>query len=333
MLHEILHQLIFISSTRELIFNFCFLLFHRKALSKRKQKPLFLSSMLLTTCFLFIYMCMLQGRVVEFRPIESIPIDTEMAIRNKTEITKRLIDVSKRTYTGTDSTEIRHRVHEKFYKSIKTSAKVDCDGIISGNQKSIDDAKSRLKYFKRDAIDINTYLNLSNCETFKSERGYVDHPLSATEREFPLAFGIIVYTDVELAERLLRAIYRPHNFYCFHVDRKSDKKIKSAFINLSSCFDNVLVVPNPVDVRWGKHTLLQSELLCMHYLWSAKSWKYYINLTGHEFPLKTNLEIVKILQAMDGANVAQAMQHRWVELCAWSLTYRKISLKKWMEPR
>ena len=48
----------------------------------------------------------------------------------------------------------------------------------------------------------------------------------------------------------------------------------------------------------------------MQYLWKAKSWKYYINLTGQEFPLKTNLEIVQILKAMGGANIAQAMKHR-----------------------
>ena len=48
----------------------------------------------------------------------------------------------------------------------------------------------------------------------------------------------------------------------------------------------------------------------MQYLWAAKSWKYYINLTGQEFPLKTNLKIVEILQAMNGANISQAMNDR-----------------------
>ena len=43
----------------------------------------------------------------------------------------------------------------------------------------------------------------------------------------------------------------------------------------------------------------------MQYLWAAKSWKYYINQTGQEFPLKTNLKIVEILQAMNGANITE----------------------------
>ncbi len=32
-------------------------------------------------------------------------------------------------------------------------------------------------------------------------------------------------------------------------------------------------------------------------------WKYFLNLVGQEFPLKTNLQLVKILQTLDGANI------------------------------
>ena len=31
-------------------------------------------------------------------------------------------------------------------------------------------------------------------------------------------------------------------------------------------------------------------------------WRYLLNLTGQEFPLKTNRELVAILQAFRGAN-------------------------------
>ena len=38
-------------------------------------------------------------------------------------------------------------------------------------------------------------------------------------------------------------------------------------------------------------------------LWRMRSkWRYFINLTGQEFPLKTNKELVKILKAYRGAN-------------------------------
>jgi len=45
--------------------------------------------------------------------------------------------------------------------------------------------------------------------------------VSEEEREFPLAFSVIVYKDTEQFERLIRAVYRPHNAYCIHLDIKT----------------------------------------------------------------------------------------------------------------
>ena len=223
----------------------------------------------------------------------------------------RLQNVAKKKTYTIDTMDYRQSVYIKYYKKRKHSSDIDCDGIINGDAKSINHTKRILhQKSKHKGISVDFYTNIANCDNFKKQRGYLDHPLSPEEREFPLAFGIIVYKDVEQAERLLRAIYRPHNYYCFHVDKTTNNKTRLAFQAIASCFDNVFLVPNPVDVRWATITVLQAELLCMHYLWSAKKWKYYINLTGQEFPLKTNLEIVKILRAMNGANIAQAMKDR-----------------------
>ena len=41
-----------------------------------------------------------------------------------------------------------------------------------------------------------------------------------------------------------------------------------------------------------------------------KKWKYFINLTGQEFPLKTNYEIVQILKAYKGANNVEGTRIR-----------------------
>lgn len=40
------------------------------------------------------------------------------------------------------------------------------------------------------------------------------------------------------------------------------------------------------------------NMLWTHYV----KWRYFINLTGQEFPLKTNKELVKILKSFKGAN-------------------------------
>ena len=80
---------------------------------------------------------------------------------------------------------------------------------------------------------------------------------------------------------------------------------------MASCFDNVYVTHESIDVVWGEMSLLQAELLLMEEMLKHKNWKYYINLTGQEFPLKTNKEIVTILQAMKGANIVQGTDERY----------------------
>jgi len=75
--------------------------------------------------------------------------------------------------------------------------------------------------------------------------------LSAEEAEFPLAFSIAMYRDVEQAERLLRAIYQPQNLYCIHVDLKSSLLIHRSMAAIARCFHNVWLATRLDAVKWG----------------------------------------------------------------------------------
>ncbi|KAL8565819.1 hypothetical protein ACOMHN_000787 [Nucella lapillus] len=61
---------------------------------------------------------------------------------------------------------------------------------------------------------------------------------------------------------------------------------------------------------WGTFTVLEPELVCMRELWGRGRWRYFINLTGQEFPLRTNRELVQILTAYQGANNLEATRQR-----------------------
>jgi hypothetical protein len=77
------------------------------------------------------------------------------------------------------------------------------------------------------------------------------------------------------------------------VDAKTDDKIYKALSEISKCFENVYVLNEQINVTWGKISVLEPELMCMKALWKRnKLWKYFINLTGQEFSLKTNSEII-----------------------------------------
>ncbi|OON15928.1 Core-2/I-Branching enzyme [Opisthorchis viverrini] len=141
-----------------------------------------------------------------------------------------------------------------------------------------------------------------------------EYTITSVERDFPLAYSILVYTDPERAVRLLAAIYRPHNFYCIHVDRKSPNGLVRWLMLCGQCFNsNVLFVPDEqrTAVRWGYFSVLEPELTCTRLLLQRSGkWKYWINLTGQEFPLRTNRELVLALKALNGTNVVLATYRR-----------------------
>ena len=180
---------------------------------------------------------------------------------------------------------------------------VRCDRLMSGDSNALAQAASYQKNNTYVPVKDSEYIKLtSSCETFRSSRHYMSEPVSSEEEEFSLAFSILVFKDVEQFERLLRAIYRPQNYYCIHVDLKSSVEVKSSVNSIARCFHNVFLASKSIDVQWGTYSVLEPEFICMENLWKYKKWKYFINLTGQEFPLKTNLDIVKILKVFNGAN-------------------------------
>lgn len=104
-------------------------------------------------------------------------------------------------------------------------------------------------------------------------------------------------------ERLLRAIYAPQNIYCVHVDKKSKPSFHSAVTAIASCFPNVFMVSQPVNVVYASWSRVQADINCMADLYnSSTNWKYFINVCGQDFPLKTNWEMVQMLRLLKGGN-------------------------------
>ena len=152
-----------------------------------------------------------------------------------------------------------------------------CQKLINGDRSEAVRVRS-MKVNDVFTIPDLRYVTLaSNCTNFVKNRGYITAPLSAAEENFPLAFSILMYKDVEQFERLLRAIYRPHNFYCVHIDGKAKYTIKKGVRAVVSCFENVFIASERVKVKWGRFTVLQPELACMRDLLHNQTWRYVCN--------------------------------------------------------
>ncbi|XP_072045192.1 N-acetyllactosaminide beta-1,6-N-acetylglucosaminyl-transferase-like isoform X1 [Amphiura filiformis] len=186
---------------------------------------------------------------------------------------------------------------------------VNCSAIFAGNESVIKSTELMLNQ-RRDANKMMTVPStqevlrwVNNCSRLKQERLYIEHPLSKEEADYPIAYSMVVYNHAAQVERLLRAIYHPQNVYCLHVDYKSSPEFFQAMCRLCGCFDNVFVASKRSNVEWGSISALKADLHCMRDLFKHPvQWKYVINLCGKDFPLKTNLELVRQLKAYENHN-------------------------------
>ncbi|KAM8760524.1 beta-1,3-galactosyl-O-glycosyl-glycoprotein beta-1,6-N-acetylglucosaminyltransferase-like [Acanthopagrus schlegelii] len=189
----------------------------------------------------------------------------------------------------------------------------NCSAILRGETGALEQAKllTITKDFQKSVqIPDEYYINATqDCSQFKLSRKYLPYPLSQEEEDFPLAYSMVVHHKLQNFERLLRAIYSPQNIYCVHVDHKSDTSFFSAIMGITSCFPNVFMVSKPVSVVYAAWPRVQADLNCMADLYNASTrWKYFINLCGQDFPLKTNLEIVQMLRTLRGGNSMESEQ-------------------------
>lgn len=193
---------------------------------------------------------------------------------------------------------------------------VDCKAVFRRNRHELRRASEFQETHEKVPVKPLKYIKqASNCTRFVARRHYATSPVNDEEAEYPIAFSILMFRDVEQFERLLRAVYRPQNLYCIHVDSKSSSDIRAAVIAIAGCFENVFVLQRSFDVVWGTFSVLEPELVCMkRLLRRSKKWRYFINLTGQEFPLKTNWQIVRILKAFNGSNNMEGTLQRLVFL-------------------
>ena len=184
---------------------------------------------------------------------------------------------------------------------------IGCKDIISGSPSHIEYARSFAgctigKYFTDDQY-LKYIESKKDCDHFLNSHGFLDHTWSDEEKDFPIAFSILLYENVHQMQHLLQAIYRPQNIYCLHVDAAADQEVHDSVQALTKCFTNVFLSSRLTRVVYGMYPVLEAELNCIRELYKhSVKWKYFINLTGREYPIRTNWELVQILKAYNGSN-------------------------------
>ena len=207
-----------------------------------------------------------------------------------------------RTQTKIEFKQIRQSY---VIPDIETPTQVNCAAMLDGDASELKKAAKIVDDVWKVPIYEETYEKwFADCDDFKLKRGYVQIPLTEEEENFPLAFSIAMFQDIESTERLLRAIYQPQNIYCIHIDTKSTLLLHRAVYGLANCFDNVFIASHLDKIKWGDISVILPDINCMNDFarYHRGKYKYYINLTGQEMVLRTNWELVQIAKIFNGSN-------------------------------
>ena len=157
---------------------------------------------------------------------------------------------------------------------------------------------------RKQLLSEDFYLNVTkDCPAYIEKRGFVTESLSKEEKDFPLAYSMVIHDKIEMFERLLRAIYAPQNIYCVHMDQKSSEEYQKAVKAIVSCFPNVFIATRLERVVYASWSRVQADLNCMKDLLNSQvQWRYLLNTCGADFPIKTNGEMVQALKFLNGRN-------------------------------
>ncbi|XP_034540838.1 beta-1,3-galactosyl-O-glycosyl-glycoprotein beta-1,6-N-acetylglucosaminyltransferase 7 [Notolabrus celidotus] len=158
-----------------------------------------------------------------------------------------------------------------------------------------------LKWHRRDCQVESLVLDSGlQCSALIRDLHFITTPLSREEEDYPLAYILTIHKELGLFVRLLRAIYTPQNVYCIHVDAKAPLEYKQAVKRIVSCFKNTFLSSRSETVTYAGFSRLQADLNCMADLAESKiGWRKVVNLCGQDFPIMTNLELVRYMQSKE----------------------------------
>ena len=179
----------------------------------------------------------------------------------------------------------------------------NCSKLMDGDSFELE----RIVQLLNEIHTFKVIANFSNCVHIWNEF-YNNFYVSESEKTFPIAYALVVYTNAMQILRFLKAIYRPQNLYCIHPDPNSGKNFTGTFKLLSSCLPNVFVASHIQNVKYtSPTTIFEAQMSCFRDLkaYPYRKWHYVINLCSRELPLKTNRYIVEGLRKMNGTSIVK----------------------------
>lgn len=133
----------------------------------------------------------------------------------------------------------------------------------------------------------------------------VPSPYPLKSRAVPpikIAYFIMVHHKPNVFKAMFEKIYTRDQFYLIHIDRKSNSKFTEEIQLFAVQFPNVYILES-MNIVSGGFSMIQAELNAMEFLLNVnQEWDYFINLSGEDYPLKSQNIIRKFLAINKGRN-------------------------------
>jgi len=127
-----------------------------------------------------------------------------------------------------------------------------------------------------------------------------------------IGYFILLHRFPEQFKRMFRAIYAPGNSYVIHVDKSSGPEFAADIADFLRPYQGVAIIESK-KALWGGYSLVDAELRGMAKLLAmSNSWTHYINLSGQDFPLKSQAYIREFLRANPRRQYIRALDQRTI---------------------
>ncbi|MEE4454607.1 beta-1,6-N-acetylglucosaminyltransferase [Novosphingobium resinovorum] len=125
-----------------------------------------------------------------------------------------------------------------------------------------------------------------------------------------IGYFLLVHRYPAQFKRLFKAIYLPGNQYVVHVDKRSGAALAKEISEFLEPFEGAEIL-EAKNALWGGYSLVDAELRGMARLLQMDSrWTHYINLSGQDFPIKSQNYIRQFFAANPGKQFIRALDQR-----------------------
>lgn len=122
-----------------------------------------------------------------------------------------------------------------------------------------------------------------------------------------IAYLLLVHRFPDQFERLFRAIHDPAHHYVVHVDANADPAVSRQIEAFLAPYPNTAMLESR-PALWGGWSLVDAELRGMAKLLEmGADWEFFINLSGQDFPLKSQSAIRDFLAQNRGKEFIRAV--------------------------